>query len=230
MAARRAGDLAVSIPVSRETVVGALVGTGVVAVVRVDNPRNLVDLSRALAEGGVRHVEITMTTPSALEVIAEASVEVGSDAYVGAGTVLDAETARRAIAAGARFIVGPVLDLDVIATAKEQRVAVIPGCLTPTEIVTAWSHGADIVKVFPGRVATPGYFADLRGPFPQMRLMPTGNVDLSTAPEYIRAGAVAIGVGKALVDMAALNMGDWETITNRAREFVRVVAETRSAQ
>lgn len=204
---------------SKEHVIAELTATGVVAVVRVDAPQDLVKLARSLVDGGVKLIEITMTVPSALKVIEQAALELASDAVIGAGTVLDPTTARLAISAGAGFIVGPSLNLDVIQMAHLYGTAVIPGCLTPTEIAQAWSAGADVVKLFPGRVATPGYFADLRGPFPTVRLMPTGNVDLETAPHYIRAGAVAVGVGKALVDLEAIKSGNWEAITDRARRF-----------
>lgn len=208
----------------------ALLETGVVAVVRTDRSDDLIDLARALSAGGVRLVEFTMTVPRALHVIEQASAELGGEVIVGAGTVLDPITARLAVAAGAGFIVGPSLDLGVIEVAHRYSVAVIPGCLTPTEIATAWSAGADVVKLFPGRVATPGYFADLRGPFPHIRLMPTGNVDLDTAPQYIAAGAVAVGVGKALVDAGALKARDWATITERARRFREVVDRAREGE
>jgi 2-dehydro-3-deoxyphosphogluconate aldolase / (4S)-4-hydroxy-2-oxoglutarate aldolase len=214
--------------VSRDEALGTLLDTGVVAVVRTDSPRDLVRLARALVEGGVRLVEITMTVPAAVEVIEQAASALGADAVIGAGTVLDAATAERAVSAGAGFVVSPALDTEVIETAHRHGVVAIPGCLTPTEIALAWSAGADVVKLFPGRVATPGYFADVRGPFPDVRLMPTGNVDLETAPQYIRAGAVAVGVGKALVDPEALGSGDWATITGRARQFRRAVDEARA--
>jgi 2-dehydro-3-deoxyphosphogluconate aldolase / (4S)-4-hydroxy-2-oxoglutarate aldolase len=203
----------------RRSVLDVVETTGVVAVVRADAAADLPRLARSLQQGGVLLTEITMTTPGALAAIEAAVREVGDEAIIGAGTVLDEVTARLAISAGASFIVGPNLDLGVIATAHRYGVAVIPGALTPTEIVQAWTAGADVVKLFPGRVATPGYFADLRGPLPQVRLMPTGNVNLETTPEYIRAGAVAVGVGKALADPAAVRAGDWDTITGRARRF-----------
>lgn len=213
---------------ARERSVSTLLETGVVAVVRVDDGSKLAGLASALAEGGVRLIEITMTVPGALQAIERASAEVGDAALIGAGTVLDATTARLAVAAGASFVVSPALDTGVIETAHRYGVAAAPGCLTPTEVVTALGAGADAIKLFPGRVATPGYFADLLGPFPQARLLPTGNVDLTTTPEYIRAGAVAVGVGKALVDATALAAGDWAAITQRARAFRRVVDEARA--
>lgn len=212
----------------RETVLRTLEETGVVAVVRIDAPADLTRLAAALRAGGVLHTEITLTVPGALRAIEESVRELGPDVIIGAGTILDAVTARLAISAGASFIVAPSLDLEVIAMARRYGVVVVPGALTPTEIGTAWAAGADVVKLFPGRVATPGYFADLRGPFPQVRLMPTGNVDLTTTPEYIRAGAVAVGVGKALVDARAVREGDWEAITRNARDLRAAVDSARA--
>lgn len=214
---------------SREATLSSMMETGVVAVVRVDEATGLVALAEALRSGGVVHTEITMTVPGALDAIESAVRELGDDAFVGAGTVLDAVTARLAINAGVSFVVGPSLDLEVIAMAHRYGVMVVPGCLTPTEITQAWSAGADVVKLFPGRVATPGYFSDLRGPFPQVRLMPTGNVDLETTPEYIKAGAVAVGVGKALVDRTALKEQRWSVISENARRFREVVEQARES-
>jgi 2-dehydro-3-deoxyphosphogluconate aldolase/(4S)-4-hydroxy-2-oxoglutarate aldolase len=190
-----------------------------VAVVRVDDASGLIALADALRAGGVVHTEITMTVPGALGAIEATVREHGDEVFIGAGTVLDATTARLAINAGASFVVGPNLDPDVIAMARRYGVMVVPGALTPTEIVQAWSAGADVVKLFPGRVATPGYFKDLKGPLPQVRLMPTGNVDLETAAQYIAAGAVAVGVGKALVDQAAFKEARWPVISENARRF-----------
>jgi 2-dehydro-3-deoxyphosphogluconate aldolase/(4S)-4-hydroxy-2-oxoglutarate aldolase len=212
---------------SRQRVMQVLEETGVVAVVRVDRPADLPRLAVALREGGVRLIEITMTVPGALDSIGATVRELGDEAFIGAGTILDPVTARMAINAGAAYIVGPCLNLEVIEMAHLYGVAVIPGCLTPTEIVQAWTAGADAVKLFPGRVATPGYFADLRGPLPHVKMMPTGNVDAETAPQYIQAGAIAVGVGKALVDAAALREGDWEKITASARRFREVVDTAR---
>lgn len=215
---------------ARSAVMGALESTGVVAVVRVDTPADLPRLARALQAGGVVLTEMTMTTPGALSAIESSVRELAGEAVIGAGTVLDAVTARLAIDAGASFIVGPSLDLEVIAMARRYGVVVVPGALTPTEVVAAWSAGADVVKLFPGRVATPGYFADLRGPLPQVRLMPTGNVDLETTPEYIRSGAIAVGVGRALVEPAAVRTAEWDAITERARRFRAAVDGAREAR
>ena len=212
---------------SRQQVVQTLLDTGVVAVVRIDQSAELTGLARALLAGGVRIVEITMTVPDALRAIETAVRELDGEAIIGAGTVLDVTTARLAISAGAGVVVAPTFDPEVVSLCHTYGVGVIPGCLTPNEILQAWSAGADVIKLFPGRVATPEYFADLKGPFPSVRLMPTGNVDRTTAPEYIRAGAVAVGVGKALVDVSAMAKGDWATITQNARDFRALVDDAR---
>ena len=213
--------------VRKQVVLHALEETGIVAVIRVDDPTDLLEVSRALAEGGVRMVEITLTVPGALEIIASVSRQLGDAVLIGAGTVLDAATARMAILAGASFVVGPCFDPETVELCKLYDTAVMPGCITPTEIVAAWKAGADVVKIFPGRVGTPGYFQDLRGPLPHIRMMPTGNVDLKTAPEYIKAGAVAVGVGKALVDIAAVKSRQFGVITENARTFRKLVADAR---
>jgi 2-dehydro-3-deoxyphosphogluconate aldolase/(4S)-4-hydroxy-2-oxoglutarate aldolase len=212
---------------TRQDVIQTLLDTAVVAVVRIDESAELPRLARALLDGGVRMVEITMTVPGALQAIDATVRDLGDEALVGAGTVLDPTTARLAISAGAAFVVAPNLNPDVITISHMYGVAVLPGCLTPTEILQAWSAGADIIKLFPGRVATPDYFRDLKGPFPSIRLMPTGNVDRRTAPEYIKAGAVAVGVGKALVDPVALRSKDWGVITQNARDFRALVDEAK---
>lgn len=211
-------------------VVERIVGCGVIAVVRMDRSENLVGAARALAAGGVVSVEVTMTTPGALDVIAEAERALGGEVLIGAGTVLDAEQAQQAVDAGADFLVAPTVDAGVIAVAQRAGLAMVPGALTPGEIDRAMHLGAPLIKLFPGRVATPGYFKDVLGPFPTARLLPTGNVDLVTAPEYIRAGAVAVGVGKALVDAAAVAAGDWDELTRRARAFVDVVRGARESR
>lgn len=201
--------------------------TGVVAVLRTTRPEDLVAVGRALEQGGVRLVEITMTVPGALDVIRRASQELGEAAAIGAGTVLDASTARLAILAGASFIVGPTFDPEIADVCHLFDRAYVPGALTPTEILTAWRSGVSAVKVFPGRVATPAYFRDVLAPLSQVRLLPTGNVDLDTAPEYIAAGAIAVGVGKALVELDSGRPVDTERITANARAFRHVVDAAR---
>lgn len=213
--------------VSDARVVERIIACGVIAVVRMTRSENLVGAAHALAAGGVVAIEVTLTTPGALEVIAEAGDVLGDRVMIGAGTVLDADQARRAVEAGAGFLVSPTVDADVIAVARRAGIPIIAGALTPNEIDRAMRLGVDLIKLFPGRVATPGYFKDLLGPFPTARLLPTGNVDLATVPDYIRAGAVAVGVGKALVDDAAVAACDWDALTDRARAFISVVRSAR---
>jgi 2-dehydro-3-deoxyphosphogluconate aldolase/(4S)-4-hydroxy-2-oxoglutarate aldolase len=168
-----------------------------------------------------------MTVPRAIELIGEIAPTLPADFVIGAGTVVDPETAHAAILAGARFIVGPVLRPAVIDVCHRYDVAVMPGCFSPTEILTAWEAGADVVKVFPATALGPSYFKDLRGPLPHLKLMPTGGVSLENAAEWIRAGAAAIGVGTALVDAKLVAAGDFAAITERAGRFVDAVRAAR---
>lgn len=213
---------------TRAETVAALEACGVVAVIRLKNASALGAVVDALAVGGVRALEVTMTVPGAIELIREIAPSLPPDVVLGAGTVLDAETAQAAIEAGARYVVSPVFREEVLRVCHRFDVAALPGCFTPTEILGAWEAGADIVKVFPATALGPGYFRDLRGPFPELRLMPTGGVSLANAGEWIRAGAVAIGVGTALVDAEAVAARRFDEITERARQFVAAVAAARS--
>ena len=212
----------------RLTTLSQLIDTGVIAVIRADSGDQLVNVCRALSAGGVQACEITMTTPGALDAIAQASRKLGKSALVGAGSVLDAETARAAILAGARFIFSPILNLDVIAMAHRYDCVAVPGALTPTEICTAWSAGADVVKVFPANHFGPQYLRDIHGPLPQVKLTPTGGVDLNTAADWIKAGAVAIGVGSSLVKKDLLASGKWDDLSALARQYVNIVAKARA--
>jgi 2-dehydro-3-deoxyphosphogluconate aldolase/(4S)-4-hydroxy-2-oxoglutarate aldolase len=212
----------------RADIVAAIERSGVVAVIRLQDASKLSSVVDALAAGGVRALEVTMTVPGAIRLIEEIAPSIPGEFVLGAGTVLDPETARLAILAGARFIVGPVLNPAVIALGHRYDVAVIPGCFTPTEILTAWEAGADVVKIFPATSLGPGFFRDIHGPLPQVRLMPTGGVTLENAGEWIAAGAVAIGVGTALVDRAAIAAGDYAAITARSARFVETVAAARA--
>lgn len=204
-----------------------IVDCGVVAVLRADSPAQLMDVSRALREGGVVAIEVTMTVPGALKVIEEASAQM-EDTIVGVGSVLDPETARAAILSGAEYVVSPVLNLSVIEMAKRYGKVVMPAGFTPTEILTAWQAGADVVKVFPASVGGPSYFKDIKGPLPQVELMPTGGVDIQTTPEFIKAGACAVGAGSAMVDRAAVSNKDWAALTETARQFVAAVQQARA--
>jgi 2-dehydro-3-deoxyphosphogluconate aldolase/(4S)-4-hydroxy-2-oxoglutarate aldolase len=212
----------------RGATVAAIESTGVVAVVRLNDAGAFRDVSAALIEGGVRTIEVTMTVPRAVALIESLAVSGPDDLIVGAGTVLDAETARQVILAGARFVVGPVLRPAVIELGHRYDVAVIPGCFTPTEIFTAWEAGADIVKVFPATALGPAFFRDVRGPLPQVRLMPTGGVTRENAGDWIAAGAVAIGVGTALVDAKAVSARRFDLLSANARHFIDAVRVARA--
>ncbi|MFN0165537.1 MAG: bifunctional 4-hydroxy-2-oxoglutarate aldolase/2-dehydro-3-deoxy-phosphogluconate aldolase, partial [Bryobacteraceae bacterium] len=203
--------------------------TGVVAVIRADKADDLIDVGRALRQGGVKFIEITMTVPGALAVIEKATIALkDDDVYIGAGTVLDAETARQAILAGANYVVSPVFRPDVVATCKRYSVAVMPGALTPTEVLNAWEAGADIVKIFPAGVGGPQFLKDLKGPFPHIEIMPTGAVNRKTCPEFIQAGACAVGVGGELVGKPLIAARDFAAIANNARDFIALVEQARN--
>ena len=200
---------------------------GVIAVVRLDDLSNAVPLTEALVAGGVRAVEFTFTNPTAARAIEVATDALGSRALIGAGSVLDAETARVAILAGATFIVTPTISLPVIEICNRYGVATTIGGLTPTEILTAWQAGANYVKVFPANLGGPRYLRDVLGPLPQLKLIPTGGVDADNAGEFIRAGAVAVALGSNLVDARSVASGDWQTITSRAQAIIDAVARAR---
>jgi len=201
---------------------------GIIPVVRAQSADEAMIAIDAIREGGIPLLEITMTVPGAVGVIENISKRYGSEALVGAGTVLDGETARACIEAGAQFVVSPALNFETIAMCKRHDVAVLPGALTPTEVVQAWTAGADFVKVFPaGAVGGPSYLKALKAPLPDIELVPTGGVSLKTAADFIKAGASALGVGADLVDLKALREGQQRTITERAREFVKIVREAR---
>ena len=200
---------------------------GVIAVVRLDDLSKAVPLTEALVAGGVRAVEFTFTNPAAGEAIAAASAALGSRALIGAGSVLEAETARVAILAGARFVVTPTVSLETIELCNRYGVATTIGALTPTEILTAWQAGATYVKVFPANLGGPRYLRDVLGPLPQLKLIPTGGVDVDNAGEFIRAGAVAVALGSNLVDGRSVATEDWETITARAQTVVDGVTQAR---
>jgi 2-dehydro-3-deoxyphosphogluconate aldolase/(4S)-4-hydroxy-2-oxoglutarate aldolase len=202
---------------------------GIIPVVRAQSAEEAMKAIDAIRAGGISILEITMTVPGAVGVIEEVSRRYGSEALVGAGTVLDGETARACILAGAQFVVSPSLNLETIEVCRRYGVAVMPGALSPTEVVQAWSAGADFVKVFPaGAVGGASYIKSLKAPLPQIELVPTGGVSLKTAADFIRAGASALGVGADLVDLKAIREGQQELITERAREFVRIVQEART--
>jgi 2-dehydro-3-deoxyphosphogluconate aldolase/(4S)-4-hydroxy-2-oxoglutarate aldolase len=200
---------------------------GVVAVIRMKDPARLRAVVDAMAEGGVRALEVTMTVPRAVEMIGELAPTLPEGFLLGAGTVIDGATAHAVIDAGASFVVSPVFRPDVIAACHERDVPVMPGCFSPTEILAAHDSGADIVKVFPATMLGPQFIRDVRAPLPQVKLMPTGGVTLDNAGDWIRAGAVAVGVGSALVDAKAIESGRYDVITANARRLVQSVAAAR---
>lgn len=200
---------------------------GVIPVIRVASANEASAVIDAIAEGGIDVFEITMTVPNAIELIDQISRKFDS-ALVGAGTVMDPETAERCIDAGARFVISPALNLDTIAACRRCDVVVMPGALTPTEIVTAWNAGADFVKVFPaGAVGGPNYIKNLLGPLPQVKIIPTGGVSLDNAGDFIRAGAKAVGLGTDLVDIKAVREGNAHLVSERAKRLVETVKEAR---
>lgn len=205
-----------------------IIDCGVVAIVRVASAQEAVEVCGAIAKGGVKPIEVTMTVPGAIDVIKEFKSVVKEEVLVGAGTVLDPETARAVILAGAEFVVSPTLNLEVINVCRRYSKIVIPGTFTPTELLTAWEAGADIVKVFPATVGGPQYLRDIRGPLPQIRLCPTGGVNLENTPDFIRAGAVAVAAATSLVDKKAVSERNFDLITETARKFVAAVKLARA--
>jgi len=205
-----------------------LLDEGIVAIIRAADPSRLVDVAHALLDGGVSVMEVTFTVSKAERVLERVADQLGDKVLLGAGTVLDTETARMAMAAGAQFIVSPVVNLEVIRFCRRYDKLVLPGALTPTEVLAAWEAGADIVKIFPSEVTGPGYLKALAGPLPQVRLMPTGGVNLQTAAAFLQAGACALGIGGSLVDPKAVVAGDLTRITTLARQFVQIVREARA--
>jgi 2-dehydro-3-deoxyphosphogluconate aldolase / (4S)-4-hydroxy-2-oxoglutarate aldolase len=200
---------------------------GIVAIVRGTGIDSLLKIAESLREGGVRVIEVTLNTPGAIEMIGQLEKEYGSDMLIGAGTVLDPETARSVILAGAKFILGPTLNLDVSKLCKRYNTVYVPGVMTPTEIITAWEAGAQVVKVFPAGSLGPRYVKELRGPLPQVEVMPVGGVTLDNAAEFIKAGAAALGIGGELVDRKAVETGRFDLLTEKARRFIEAVQEGR---
>jgi 2-dehydro-3-deoxyphosphogluconate aldolase/(4S)-4-hydroxy-2-oxoglutarate aldolase len=207
----------------RQEVLEAVERAGIVAVIRIKEPERLKGVVDAIAEGGVRVLEVTMTVPGAVQLIAGLAPRMPPGFLLGAGTVLDAATARQVIDAGARFIVSPVFRQEVIDACHSRDVSAMPGCFSPTEILNAWDGGADVVKVFPATALGPGYIKDVRAPLPQVKLMPTGGVTLDNAGDWIRAGAVAVGVGTSLLDSKAIAAGNYDLLRSNAERIVKNV-------
>jgi 2-dehydro-3-deoxyphosphogluconate aldolase/(4S)-4-hydroxy-2-oxoglutarate aldolase len=201
--------------------------TGIVAIIRAPSSEQLGNVARALFEGGIDVIEVTLTVPDALEILAAVKKDLGQRVLLGAGTVLDPETARAALFAGAEFLVSPTVNLDVIRLANRYDKLMMPGAFTPTEILAAWEAGAQVIKVFPSDAVGPAYLKALRGPFPQLRLMPTGGVNLATLPEFIRAGACAVGVGGSLVEPQAVREGNFARIRDLAGQYVQALQAAR---
>lgn len=214
----------------KESIRNRILEIGIIPVVRASSADEAITAVHAIRLGGIPIAEITMTVPGAIETIRHVAKEMGDEILVGAGTVLDADTARRCIDAGAEFIVGPGLDLATIELVAKAGKIMIAGTLTPSEVIAAWNAGSDFVKVFPcGQVGGPSYIKALRGPFPQIPFVPTGGVDLKNAAEFIRAGSAALGVGGELVQAAALKSGHPEIITECARDFIAQIKHARES-
>lgn len=211
----------------RSAVARAIERLGVVAVIRLTDPRTLRAVVDALCEGGVRAIEVTMTVPRAVELIRELATTLPGACVLGAGTVIDPDTARAVIDAGATFVVGPVFRPDVIRECHRRDVLAMPGCFSPSEILAAHECGADIVKLFPATMLGPQFIRDVRAPLPQLKLVPTGGVTPGNAGEWIAAGAVAVGIGSALVDKKAIEQSRFDVITANARTAVASVAAAR---
>lgn len=205
-----------------------IVQTGVVAVIRASSPDELMSITQALYRGGVKALEITMTSPNALDTIKDATAKLGDEAIIGVGSVLDSETARAAILAGAQFVVSPVFKPEIVALCRRYSTICIPGAFTPTEILTAWESGADVVKIFPATKLGPEFIKDLKGPLPQIKVTPTGGVNLENAGDFIRSGASFVGVGSALVDKRLIAEKKWDKLSELAGKFIAAVEAARS--
>ena len=207
-----------------------MMSEGLIPVIRVSSAQEAVDVADAIKEGGVTLIEITMSVPGAIDTIKELTRKYKDEIIMGAGTILDPETARAALLAGAQFIVTPTLNLDVIQLAHRYSAVVVPGAMTPTEILTAWNAGADMVKVFPAaQLGGPEYLKAIRGPLPQILLVPTGGVNLQNAGAFIKAGATALGVGGELVDKKAVKEKKFNVITENTRAFLKAIKEARQS-
>jgi 2-dehydro-3-deoxyphosphogluconate aldolase/(4S)-4-hydroxy-2-oxoglutarate aldolase len=202
--------------------------SGIIAVIRAASGELLADVAEALLAGGVDVMEVTFTVPRAHQVLERVAERLGNRILLGAGTVLDTETARIALLSGAEFIVSPTVNTDVIQLCRRYDKLVLPGALTPTEVLSAWEAGADIVKIFPSDLTGPAYLKALAGPLPQVRMMPTGGVNLQTAADFLKAGAFALGIGGSLVDPQAVAAGDLKKIESLAKQYVEIVRQTRA--
>ena len=212
---------------NKEQIIERILNPGVVAIIRADSSEQLIDASRALIDGGVPGIEVTMTTPNALKVIADVCRIFGDQALVGVGSVLDAKTAQAALEAGAQYVVTPVLKPEVIAYCRSVNAPILAGSYTPTEAQTGYELGADFVKIFPADGLGPKYIQAIRGPLPHLKIVPTGGVDVISAGEFIKAGCVAVAAGSTLVSKEILKNKDWKKLTELAGMFVSAVAKAR---
>jgi 2-dehydro-3-deoxyphosphogluconate aldolase/(4S)-4-hydroxy-2-oxoglutarate aldolase len=208
----------------KSDIISLITDPGIIAIVRAQQAAQVVPMFEALIAGGVRAIEITMTTPNALAGISEAREKIGERALIGVGTVTDADTCRAAIAAGAEFVVTPICRTELVAVAHGAGCAIMLGAYTPTEAQAAHEAGADFIKIFPADTLGPGYIKALRAPLPHLRIVPTGGVDVPNVAEFLKAGCAALGVGSALVSAKILQSGDWPELTRRAKAFVNAAA------
>ena len=212
---------------TKDQIISGLLTPGVVAIIRADNSEQLIDASRALIDGGVSGIEITMTTPNALQVIADVRRVFGDKVLAGVGSVLDVKTAQAAIDAGAEYVITPVLKPEVIAFCHKVDKPIFSGSYTPTEAQTAYELGADFIKIFPADGLGPKYISAIRGPLPHLKIVPTGGVDVNTAGDFIKAGCVAVAAGSSLVSKDILKNKDWAKLTDLASQFIAAVAKAR---
>jgi 2-dehydro-3-deoxyphosphogluconate aldolase/(4S)-4-hydroxy-2-oxoglutarate aldolase len=214
---------------TKQSILSFIRDIGIVPVVRTDSAENAVKAVEAIYRGGIRAAEITMTVPGAIKALEKVADALGDKIVLGAGTVLDPETARACMLAGAQFFVTPSTKLSTIEMCRRYSKPIMSGALTPTEVLTAWEAGSDVVKVFPcGNLGGPKYIKALKGPFPQIELIPTGGVNLDTAGEFLKAGACAVAVGGELVDAKSIKEGRFEVIEDRARQYLAVIAKARA--
>ncbi len=212
----------------KHEILNRMIEEGLIPVIRVSSPDEAIDVGEAIKEGGSTFIEITMSVRGAIDVIKELSNKYKDEIILGAGTVLDSETGRASLLSGAQFIVSPILNLDLIELGHRYSAVVIPGAMTPTEILTAWNAGADMVKVFPaGQIGGPDYIKAIKAPLPQILLVPTGGVSLQNAGEFIKAGASCLGVGSELVDKKALKEKKFHIITENTQAFIKAIKEAR---
>ncbi len=216
---------------TKDQIRAAIIDIGIVPIVRTNSTQSAIQSVQPVYNGGIRAAEVTMTVPGALKALEQLADAFGDKMMLGAGTVLDPETARACILAGAQFIVTPALRVSVIEMAHRYSKIICPGSLTPTEVLTAWENGADFVKVFPcSNMGGAKYIKALKGPFPQIDMIPTGGVNLETAADFLKAGSAAIAVGSELIDSHTIKEGRYEIFEERARQFLAVVAKARAIQ